>query len=128
VLGRSLILLAAMAGCTGPTGNVTVVVEPFAEAERRSQIEGVVTDLNTGAAIENARIVLTCPCLPPHIAAIEIDTKADGSYKLRNLIPGRYTVQMWFRQVTMERRVSVAAGTRGRVDFRVVPGEPFRVG
>ncbi len=116
-----------MAGCAGPTGTATVVVEPFAEGEGRAEIAGSVTDVNTGEAIERALIVLSCPCLAPHVAAIEVATKADGSYSVTNVRPGSYRVQMLAGQVTMERSVSLAAGTRGRVDFRIVPA-PFRAG
>lgn len=127
MLGRSLLLLVAVAGCVGPTGTATVVVEPFAEGEGRAEIAGSVTDVNTGAAIARALIVLTCPCLAPRVAAIEIDTRADGSYSVKNLRPGNYRVQMLSGLVTMERDVALAAGTRGRVDFRIVPA-PFRAG
>ncbi len=125
MLWRSLVLLACLSGCL--IGRSTVVVEPFAAPESRAQIEGFVTDLNTGEPIAGALIILTCPCLLPDIAQVEIQTQADGSYQLRDRPPGDYTVQLLVGLVTMERRVSVAAGTRARVDFRIVP-EPFRTG
>lgn len=121
MLRRSLLVLVALAGCAGPTEIATVVIEPLAAGEGGVEIAGSVTDLNTGAGIENALLVLTCTCLRPGTVGLEISTKADGSYRVKDLRPGRYNVQMLSGLVEMEREVSVSAGTRGRVDFRIVP-------
>lgn len=100
-----------------------VVAEPLG-ADQPSQIVGVVRDQNTGHALPGALVIVQCTCLA---GAREVMSSEGGTFGFRDLPPGKYTVQVLFKDANVNRTVELAPATRMRTDFRVDPDLRFTV-
>ncbi|WAS90473.1 carboxypeptidase-like regulatory domain-containing protein [Nannocystis punicea] len=98
-----------------------VVLEPL-EAGRASQLLGVVRDRDTGHAIPGAFVIVTCRCITGERERL---TNPGGVFSLRELPPGEYTVQVFYRHVDVTRRVVVTPSVRARLDVVIDPNRRY---
>ena len=117
---RRALLRVALVGAP-----VLLAVTPrAAEASEGATIAGAVTHEKTGRPIEGALVIVQCTCLQ---APRETTTNADGLYTLRDLPPGRYTVQVLFQDANVNKTLEVPAGAKLRTNFRLDPEFRFVV-
>lgn len=114
-LGLGVLSVACAVGAFEPAPS-RLVVEPLADANGRSEVLGIVRDTETGEASEGALVILQCSCLQ---GVREVVADAGGVYRFRDLPPGKYTVQVLFRQANVNRSFDLGPGLRARVNFRL---------
>jgi hypothetical protein len=114
-LSLGVLSVACAVGAFEPAPS-RLVVAPLADADGRSEVLGLVRDTKTGETSEGALVILQCSCLQGTREAV---ADAGGVYRFRNLPPGKYTVQVLFRQANVSRSFDLKPGMRARVDFRL---------
>lgn len=99
-----------------------LVVEPLAGTDARGLVNGIVWDRKKGGGLAGALVLVQCTCLP---RMLERMTGEGGAFHFGELPPGRYTVQVLYRDANIQRTFDLAAGTRIRADVRVDPERRF---
>jgi hypothetical protein len=106
----------------------SAVVEPLAPQGAvpvaAGQVTGIVRHHTSGSAIAGALIIVQCACLQ---GARETTTDKDGVYSLRDLPPGKYTVQVLFKDANVNKTFEMPPGVGFRVNFRIDPDLKFNV-
>lgn len=121
-LGLALVACAAGVIESG-TEAPGVVHEPLPEGATGSQIVGFVADKDSGDAVAGAMVVIQCSCLQ---GWRETQSNADGVYAFRDLPPGDYTVQAFHGKGDAIQALTLGAGQRARLRFRITP-KPTRI-
>src|SRR5208283_2666395 len=96
----------------------------FAQVEN-GQFSGTITD-QTGAAIANAKVVITNPATN---STVTVTTNSSGNYIARELPPGTYkvTVEASGFKTTSDNNVVLGAGSIAHVDFKLQIGKATEV-
>lgn len=101
----------------------TIQSEPMAEAGALGKVQGVVRNDKRGEKVDDALVVLDCPCLS---GWRETKTNADGIFKFTDLPPGEYRVQVLTGQADVTRSTTLKAGYQTRIDFNIDPYYEFK--
>src|SRR5690606_23336418 len=99
------------------------VFEQLEEGEG-SKIVGVVRDVRTGHALPKALVILQCTCLE---GVREILSNEGGAFGFGELPPGKYTVQVLYKNANVSRTFELGPGMRMRVNFSVDPEYRFMI-
>ncbi len=98
--------------------NLTTRARHSPRADGDADIVGRVVHSATGEPIEDAIVILQCPCLQGDRETISNDA---GLYRFARLPPGDYIIQVLVGQASVARDVSLGEEERWRVDFSVNP-------
>ena len=121
-LSLGALSVACAAGAFEPrAGHSQLVVEPLADGEGLSLLQGVIGDADTGEAIKDSLVIVQCDCLK---GVRETVTNADGVYQFRDLPPGKYTIQVLFGSSNVSRSFEMGPAVRVRANFRLTHQAP----
>lgn len=109
----TLVVLALVA-CASPTSVHTPPDPPVAFTPGPPAIAGRVIDSSAGAPLAEALVVLHCACLP---GSRETLTDREGLFRIGELPPGSYTVQILMDTLDVSKIVELPANAEARVDF-----------
>jgi hypothetical protein len=122
-LSLGVFSIACAAGGFDPSPS-QLVMEPL-DGQGPSVVMGVIHDAETGKTIKGSLVILQCSCLDGYR---EFATSANGIYIFRDLPPGKYTVQVLFEKVNVNRSFDMARGVRVQANFRVSSGNVYTLG
>ncbi|MEZ4429904.1 MAG: carboxypeptidase-like regulatory domain-containing protein [Nannocystaceae bacterium] len=87
-----------------------------------TSIGGLAIDSTADKPIADALVILQCACLDEPRETV---TNEDGLFRISELPPGTYTVQILVAETNVSKRVELPANMRARVDFRFNPNAGF---
>lgn len=98
-------------------------IEPF-EPGSGARVAGVVSDHRNHRRIAGALVIIQCTCLQ---GARETTTDASGLFVFRKLPPGKYTVQVLFKDANVSKTFEMPPESAMRANFAIDPDMRFTI-